>query len=274
MSIMESMSAPPNGWRILMSLLPKPANRRITAVLDELDSFLYGLINSRRNEKADRDDILSMLLEARDEEGHAMNDRELRDELVTLLVAGLDTTVLALSWACYLLARHPAASEALEAELRTVLDGRNPQFEDIPALRYTEAVIKESMRLYPPAWIMVREAIKDCVIGNYPIRKGTTVMLSQWLKHRDPRIYENPDAFQPERWLRGREVPRFAYFPFGGGPRICIGNAFAMMEAPLALGTICRRFRFGCDPSYKVNPWPSLTLQPRAGIHLRVTSTQ
>jgi cytochrome P450 len=270
LEIMETMSAPPNLWSLLRALLPKPADRRITAVLDDLDSFLYGIIESRRKEKADHGDILSLLMEARDEQGQAMNDRELRDEMATLLVAGLDTTVLALSWACYLLARHPSVAEALENELSRVLQGRPAQFEALPSLPYTEAVIKETMRLFPPAWVMVREAIEDCVVGGHAVRKGTMVMLSPWLKHRDPRIFSNPEAFQPERWMEARDIPRFAYFPFGGGPRICVGHTFAMMEAPLALGTICQRFRFVCEPGYRVETWPSFTLQPRGGIHLEV----
>lgn len=267
---MESMSRPRTFWNLLTSFLPAPGARRFDGVMDRLDAFIYGLIKERRASGKDHGDILTMLLGARDEQGNGMSDTQLRDELTTLIAAGLDTTVLSLSWCCYLLARHPAVSERLENELRTVLKGRAPELADLATLKFTEATLKEAMRLYPPAWIMTREASADCVVGGYPIPRGTAIVISQWLKHRDGRIFDRPTEFDPSRWLDAPAIPKFAYFPFGGGPRMCIGSIFAMMEAPLGLATICRKFRFECDPSYEVKPWASITLQPNGGLHLRV----
>jgi cytochrome P450 len=172
-----------------------------------------------------------------------MSERQLRDESITLLLAGHETTALALSWTWYLLARHPDVDGTLAAELERTLAGRPPSLGELAALRYTEAVVLESMRLFPPAYAFGREAVADCELGGYPVPAGTTLFMSPWVMHRDPRFYDEPERFAPERWLDGLadRLPRFAYLPFGGGPRICIGNRFAMMEAVLILATVARR---------------------------------
>lgn len=255
---------------IILSMLPNDFSRRFHGMMDRLDTFLYRMIAERRAAGGDGGDILSMLLSARDDEGNGMTDQQLRDELMTLITAGLDTTVLAITWSCYLLARHPEAASRVQDELRTVLGGRRPGLADLPSLKYTEAVLRESMRLYPPAWVVTREATVDCVIGGYAFPKGTAVMASQWLKHRDERVFERAAEFDPTRWLTGSTLPKFAYFPFGGGPRLCIGSGLAMIEGSLGLARICQRFRFECDASYTVKPWATITLHPTGGMHLRV----
>ncbi len=257
---------------LLLSMLPSDFSRRFHAMMDRLDAFLYRMIAERRATGGDGGDILSMLVAARDEEGAGMTDKQLRDELMTLITAGLDTTVLAMTWSCYLLARHPEAAARVHEELGAVLGGRRPELADLPSLKYTEAVLRESMRLYPPAWVVTREATTDCVIGGYALPKGTAVMASQWLKHRDERVFERAADFDPSRWLKGAALPKFAYFPFGGGPRLCIGSGLAMIEGTLGLARICQRFRFECAASYAVKPWATITLHPTGGMHLRVRS--
>jgi len=187
---------------------------------------------------------------------------------MTLFLAGHETTALALSWTWYLLAGHPEVEEKLQAEMDAVLAGRVPTFEDLPRLKYAEKVIQESMRYYPPVYLIGREAIDECVISGFRVKKGTTLLMSQWLIHRDPRFFEQPEKFIPERWTEefARTMPKFAYFPFGGGPRLCIGNTFAMMEMVLVLADIAQRFRFTAKAGHDVTLWPSFTLRPRNGI--------
>ena len=205
-----------------------------------------------------------------------MSEQQLRDESITLLLAGHETTALALSWTWYLLARHPEVERILGAELEATLGGRPPSLGDLPALRYTEAVVLESMRLYPPAYAFGREAVADCVLGGYPVPAGTTLFMSPWVIHRDARFYHEPERFAPERWLDGLadRLPRFAYLPFGGGPRICIGNRFAMMEAVLILATMARQFRLELAPGCAPTPFPTITLRPSGGVPLRLTRRQ
>lgn len=261
-----------SAWRMFKAILPSPSTRRFRKVMQDLDTFIYELIEERRKSGKDVGDLLSMLLLARDEEGRGMDDRQLRDELVTLMVAGLDTTALAVSWALYLLAKSPGQQELLMTELARVVGGRPLAFADLPQLKFAEAVLKESMRLYPPAWVLGREAIQDCELTNQKITRGTSILMSQWLKHRDPRYFAEAEMFRPDRWFEDGEkkLPKFAYFPFGGGPRICIGNNFAMMEGTLVLAAMVQKFRLTCDPDYKVEPWPTITLQPKDGIWLRL----
>ena len=201
-----------------------------------------------------------------------MSDTELRDELMTLFLAGHETTALTLSYTFYLLAQNPEAERALQAELDRVLGGRLPTVGDVAELHYAEWVIKESMRLYPPAWTIGREALEDCEIGGYPIRKGAQVLMAQWVVHRDPRFWPEPDRFNPSRWgeERMKNLPRCAYFPFGDGPRVCIGNSFAMMEAVLILAAIAQRFRLELVPGQTLRLVPSITIRPRDGIKMTV----
>lgn len=274
--VMERFTRQWKWYRILLNFFPAIGSRRFEEVMRRLDEFIYGLIHERRASGRDAGDLLSMLLQARDEDGSAMSDKQLRDELITLMVAGLDTTALTLSWAFYLLSKNPAAVAALEDELDNVLSGRAPGFAELPRLTYAEMVIKETMRLYPSAWLIGREAIQDCEIGGHPIKVGSSLIMSQWLKHRDPRYFRDAASFIPERWRseETKQLPKFAYFPFGGGPRMCIGNSFAMMEAVLVLATVSQKFRLTASPGYHIQPWPAITLYPKGGVSLKVESRQ
>jgi len=252
--------------------LPTPRNIRATIATRRLDKIIYRFIEERRVSGKDTGDLLSMLLAARDDDGSRMTDRQLRDEAITIFLAGHETTANALSWTWMLLAQNPAVEAKLHAELDAVLAGRTPALEDLPSLRYTGQVITESLRLYPPAWGMARIAIEDVEIGGYPIPKGCGVSLAQWVVHRDPRWFDAPEEFRPERWEGDlmKRLPRFAYFPFGGGPRQCVGNNFAVMEATLLLATIAQRFRIRLVEGRPVVPMPSITLRPRYGIWGRI----
>jgi cytochrome P450 len=203
-----------------------------------------------------------------------MSDEQLRDEVMTLLLAGHETTAVSLSWTWYLLAQYPEVEKKLWSELRAVLNGRSPGVQDLSRLPYTERVVKEAMRLYPPAWAIVRNSLKDCDIGGYRVPAGATIMMSQWVMHRDPRYYDQPERFNPDRWLDGRtkDAPKFIYFPFGGGPRTCIGASFAAMEAALLLAAIAQRYQIRVTPDFPVEPLPTITLRPKYGI--KVTLTQ
>jgi cytochrome P450 len=249
--------------------IPTPANRRMRRAVQQLDDVIYRIIRQRRAQPSDRGDLLSLLLHARaEDDGSAMTDKQLRDEAMTLFLAGHETTALTLSWAWYLLAQNPDAEQKLWAELDAVLAGRTPSVEDWPRLKFTEMIALESMRLYPPAYLVGREAIVDCAIGGYAVPRGTTLMMPQWVVQRDPRFFDEPDAFRPERWgeERIKSLPKFAYFPFGGGPRVCIGQQFAMMELVLILATIAQKFRFRMQPGATVTPLAFFTLRPATGI--------
>ncbi len=257
--------------------VPLERNRRYLAAVRRLDRLVYRFIAERRADPRDRGDLLSMLLAARDEDGRGMSDAQLRDEVITLFLAGHETTAIALSWSWYLLARHPEAEARLAAELAAVLAGRAPTLEDLPRLVYAEQVVKEAMRLYPPAYAIGREALADCEVGGYRVPKGATVFVSQWAMHRDPRFFgADADAFRPERWSADFEagLPRYAYLPFGGGPRVCIGNRFAMMEAVLLLATIAQRFRLPLASGGEIAPFPSITLRPIGGVPVRLQARQ
>jgi cytochrome P450 len=192
---------------------------------------------------------------------------------MTLLLAGHETTAVSLSWAWYLLAQYPEVEKKLWSELRAVLKGRSPSVKDLSRLPYTERVVKEAMRLYPPAWAIVRNCLKDCDIGGYRVPAGATVMMSQWVTHRDRRYYQKPERFNPDRWLEGRAktASKFIYFPFGGGPRTCIGASFAAMEAVLVLAAIARRYQVRVAPDFPVEPLPTITLRPRRGVKVVLT---
>jgi cytochrome P450 len=252
--------------------LPTPRNIRATLATRRLDKIIFRFIEERRASGKDTGDLLSMLLAARDDDGSCMTDRQLRDEAITIFLAGHETTANALSWTWMLLAQNPAVEAKVHAELDAVLSGRTPSLDDLPNLQYTSHVITESMRLYPPAWGMARVAIEDVEIGGYPIPKGCGVSLAQWVVHRDPRWFDAPGEFRPERWEGDlmKRLPRFAYFPFGGGPRQCIGNSFAVMEATLLLATIAQRFRISLVTGRPIVPMPSITLRPRYGIWGRI----
>ena len=251
--------------------LPFPGNIRYRRAVRALDDVVYRII-ADHHVRGGRGDLLDMLMQARDDDGAPMSDRQLRDEAITIMLAGHETTALALSWTLALLSANPAADAELRRELDEVLGDRPPTVADVPRLRYTEMVVMEGMRLYPPAYALGREAIAECEIGGYRIPAGATLFMSPWVMHRDPRFFDEPLEFRPARWADGlaTRLPRFAYFPFGGGPRICIGNRFAMMEAVLLLACIARRFRLVMDPSCRLVPFPSITLRAAHGVRMQV----
>src|SRR6266487_1669343 len=250
--------------------LPTPANLRVKREVAQIEKILYRIIAERRASGRDAGDLLSMLLAARDDDGSKMTDKQLRDETITLFLAGHETTASTLSWTWWLLAQNPAVEKKLHAELDTVLRDRDPSLDDMPKLVYTGHVITESLRLYPAAWGLARLAVEDHEIAGYPVTKGMGVAMAQWVVHRDPRWYDAPEEFRPERWENDlmKRLPRFAYFPFGGGPRQCIGNAFALMEAALILATIAQKFRLRLAPNHPVVPLASITLRPRHGVRV------
>jgi cytochrome P450 len=257
---------------VLPDSVPTPNQLRLRRAVRTLDRLVYRIIAERRASGADGADLLSMLMQARDEDGSGMSDRQLRDEVMTLVLAGHETTALALTWATYLLGHHPAAEARLHAELDQVLGGRLPTAADLPRLTYTGMVISEALRLYPPAWMIERVTLRDTVIGGRALRRDTTILLSPWTLHRDSRWFERPMAFEPERWDDGlsQRLPRFAYVPFGGGPRQCIGNTFALVEATLVLASIGQYFRLIPTAAAPVVPEPTITLRPKHGMLMRL----
>ena len=256
----------------LVQRLPLPSNIRFLRARDRLDATIYRLIAQRRKGGEDRGDLLSMLLLATDTEGDGggMTDLQLRDEVMTLFLAGHETTANALTWTFYLLSRNPEAEARLFAEVDRVLGGRPPAVEDIPELRWTEQVFAESLRLYPPAWGVGRRAIRDQEIGGYVVPAGAYVLVSAFVTQRDARFFPDPGRFDPERFAPEARAarPRFAYFPFGGGARQCIGEPFAWMEGVLILAAIAQRWRLRLVPGHRVEPQPLITLRPRYGMRM------
>lgn len=254
---------------------PSPHRRRQREARRILDEVVYSFIR-RRRETGDTGDLLSMLLAAQGEAGERMSDRQVRDEAVTLVLAGHETTANALTWTFVLLAQHPEVEAQLHAELDSVLAGRLPTVEDLRWLEYTSLVIKESLRLYPPAPTIGREALADVELGGYRIPKGTIVVIPVHVAHHDARWFPEPEKFDPLRFTKEKEAarPRFAYFPFGGGPRICIGNSFAEMEANLLLAAIAQRFRLRLADSAPIIPKATITLRPSADVQMRLEARQ
>jgi len=261
------------GRTILVPLwVPSPRNIRAKLGIKRLEKVIYRIIAERRAGGRDTGDLLSILLHAQDEEGSHMNDRQLRDETITLFLAGHETTANTLAWTWWLLAQNPAVEKKFHEELDGVLGGRAPEVDDLPRLTFLNHVLTESLRLYPTAWGMARLAAEEHEIAGYPVRRGYGVAFAQWVIHRDARWFDAPLEFRPERWENGlaKQLPRFAYFPFGGGPRQCIGNTFALMEASVVLATIGQKFRFQLIPEHKVTPLASITLRPKNGVQVRL----
>ena len=261
------------GRTILVPLwVPTPRNLRAKLGIKRLEKVIYRIIAERRASGRDTGDLLSILLQARDEDGSHMNDRQLRDETITLFLAGHETTANTLSWTWWLLAQNPAVEKKFHEELDGVLGGRVPTLDDLPKLTYLSHVLTESLRLYPTAWGMARLAAEEHEIAGYAVRVGYGVAFAQWVVQRDARWFDAPLEFRPERWENGlaKQLPRFAYFPFGGGPRQCIGNTFALMEASVVLATVGRKYRFTLAPGHRVTPLASITLRPRDGIRVKL----
>jgi cytochrome P450 len=259
----------------LLQRLPLPQARRFDKAKAKLDAIIYRLIEERRASGKDRGDLLSMLLLAQDEEGDGgqMTDEQLRDEALTIFLAGHETTANALTWTWYLLSQNPAAEAKLHDELDDVLGSRLPEFGDVAQLRYTEMVLAESMRLYPPAWAVGRMSLSDCEIGGYPVAKGSLVLMSQYVMHRDQRYFPDPLRFDPERWTADARAkrPQFSYFPFGGGPRRCIGEGFAWMEGVLLLAALAQQWQMRLAPDQVVAVRPVITLRPKHGMRMILT---
>jgi cytochrome P450 len=257
---------------------PLPQMRRFRAAKKRLDEVVDGMIRARQADtNLDRHgDLLSMLVAARDDQaggdGLKLDAQQIRDQVLTLFLAGFETVANALAWTWMLLGQNPEAEARVHRELDAVLGARLPTLEDIPQLEYLGMVLSESMRLYPPAWAMGREALEDVSIGPYRLRKGTMVFFSQYIVHRDPKWFPEPERFRPERFAAAAKAgrPRFAYFPFGGGGRQCIGESFAWMEAVLTLATIAQRWRVELVPGQKIELQPKITLRPKNGIRVRI----
>jgi cytochrome P450 len=249
---------------------PLPGVSRFRKARARLDSVVYRMIEDHRLGAVDRGDLLSMLLAARYEDGSPMADQQLRDEVMTIFLAGYETIANALAWTWYLLSQNPEAERKLHEEIDCVLQGRLPETTDLPKLKYAEMVLAESMRLYPPVWAMGREAIDDVEIGPYYLPEGTTMVLMQYVTHRNSNYFPDPLRFDPERFTPEAKAsrPRFSYFPFGAGARQCIGEAFAWMEGVLILATIAQRWRFSLVPGHCVEPLPLVTLRPRYGMKM------
>jgi cytochrome P450 len=247
---------------LLPDWLPTPENRRYMRAVGQLEELVYRMM---REGPAHRASLLGMLLSSE------MSEVEIRDEVMTFFMAGHETTALALTWGLYLLASHPAARARLFDEIDAVLGGRRPTVEDVARLTYTRAVVDETLRMYPPAYLQGRQSLRDVSLEGHTIKKGTTVLMSQWLMHHDARFFDDPYAFKPERWDDGKlaaRLPRFAYFPFGGGQRQCIGYAFAQLEAVLLLATLAQRLQFDLVPSHPVEPYAVVTLRPKYGVRM------
>ena len=256
----------------ILEKLPLPAVRRFNSARDTLDRTIYRMIEERRRSGEDKGDLLSMLLMATDTEGDGtgMNDLQLRDEALTIFLAGHETTANALTWTWYLLSQHPEVEQRLHAEVDRALSGRAPTFEHMQSLPYTRMIFAESMRLYPPAWAIGRRALEPFEARGFTIPKRSVVLMSQYIIHRDERFFPDPERFDPERWTSEAIAsrPKFSYFPFGGGSRVCIGEQFAWMEGVLLIAALAQRWRMRLVPGHEVEVQPLITLRPKHGMRM------
>ncbi|MFN8372251.1 MAG: cytochrome P450 [Anaerolineae bacterium] len=268
-ALVDNLISQSGGIVKLPAWIPTPTNVRETKAINTLDEIIHRIIAQRRASGEDTGDLMSMLLMARDEDGSVMSDKQLRDESVTLFIAGHETTAVTLTWAWYLLSQHPEVEAKLHAELEQVLGGRAPTVHD--QLPYTDSIIKETMRLYPPVPLIPRTVMEDTVVGGYRFVKNGGVLLAAYAAHRNERYFPEAERFLPERWEGDfeKQIPRYAYFPFGGGPRICIGNQFALMEARLLLATIAQRYRLALEPGQTIEPISFVSLRPKVGIRMQ-----
>jgi len=253
--------------------VPLPANLAFNESMKQLDKIIYRIIESRKQEAGNKhNDLLSMLMEAKDEEtGEGMSDLQLHDEVMTIFIAGHETTAVSLAWLFYLLSKHPEVENKLREELKTVLNGKTPAFEDLPKLRYTRQVIDESLRIYPPAWIVGRMSLGEDEIDGYHIPKDSTMLMISYAIHRHPRYWKDPEKFDPERFSpeRAKEIHKYAYFPFGGGPRLCIGNNFALLEMQIIVATMLQKFQLRMLTDEVPAFEQLITLRPQHGIKMK-----
>ncbi len=272
-AVLRSFSASFNRTIPWPNWIPTRRNRETRAAVARLNRIVQSLVDERRRDDRPRNDLLSMMIRARDDDGSRMSDAQVADEARTFLLAGHETTAIALSWSWYLLASHPQAEAELRSELDEVLAGRLPEPGDLERLKFTDAVVREAMRLFPPAFIIGREPLADFELGGYTIPAGTTVFMSPYVMQRDGRFFDHPGEFEPRRWLdqRAAALPKMAYFPFGGGPRICIGNLFAMMESVLILATVASGWTMRLVSGHPIALSPVFTLRPRMGIKVVVS---
>jgi len=253
--------------------LPIPANIKRKRAMDKLDNIIYKMIESRRNDKSRYDDLLSLLIDATDEqENTRMDDSQLRDETMTLFIAGQESTANAITWTLYLISRSPEVERKIHEEIEGVTGGKLPTWDHYQKMKYLINVFSESLRLYPPAWAVVRRAISDYELDGYVVPAGADIMMSQYVIHRDDRYYTDPDKFRPERWSEEfrKNIPQYAFFPFGGGPRRCIGEGFAWMEGVLILATLLKNWKMSTYNNSDVIPDPLVTLRPKNGLLMRV----
>lgn len=252
---------------------PTPANLRYKHAIKQMDKHIYQIIKQRRTSNEDTGDLLSMMMQAQDEDdGSQMNDQQLRDAIATLIFAGHETSANSLAWSSMLLSQHPEVQTKLQQEVKEVLGDRSPTVADISALRYTNMVIKETMRLFPVVWNLDFQTSRECEIGGYCVPSGCSVFMPLWVMHRSDRYFEQPEVFNPERWAGDleKQLPRGVYLPFGNGPRTCIGKSFALMETVLLLATITQKFEIALVPGQTILPEPTITLQPQNGIKVVV----
>ena len=271
-TLIESLGTPnPLDMLGFPEWFPRWRSHRVRSALTRLDRTIYDIIATRRATREETGDLLSLLLSARDEDtGEGMTDTQLRDEVITFFAAGHETTALALTWTLYLLSRHPGIERRLHGEVDRVLAGREATFDDLESLPYTRMVIQEAMRLFPPVFSFSRRALTDDQVGQHKIRGGSVVTISPYVTHRNPRLWKDPLRFVPERFTpdRIKTRHRFAYLPFGGGPRICIGRGFAMAEACLVLATIASTYHLRMASGHRVEAHGRITLRPRYGLHM------
>lgn len=271
LAYMNQLLLAPLPW---LHRLPLPSKRRFYAAIRTLDAIVYRIIAERRASASAPDDLLGMLVNARDPEtGEGMSDRQIRDEVMTIFLAGHETTANALAWVWHLLAEHPQVDAAFRDEVEQVLGGRPPTADDVPNLPYTGKILSEALRLYPPAWMFARMLAEEDTLGGYRLPAGAMLMISPYVTHRDPRWWPDPERFDPERFApeQIKTRPRFAYFPFSGGPRVCIGEPFAWQEAILVMALVAQTYRLRPAPGYAVTPQPMATLRPAQGVKMVIT---
>ena len=270
--IMDEIAARYSRPVLIPDAVPLPGHIRYRRGIAMVEKLIYRIIADQRSGRAAPSGLLAQLMAARDEDGQPLSDVQLRDTICNMLLAGFETSALTMAWGFDLLGRNRDIQDKIARELNETIGDRAPTYQDLPKLKYTEWTVTEILRLWPSGWLVGREATDDVRIGDYDVAKGTTVLVSPWITQRDPRYFEDPLAFRPERWsgdLR-RQLPRFAYFPFGGGPRVCIGNRFAIMEAMLLLASIVRRFDIERMVERPATPIPSITLRPKGGVWVRL----